>query len=210
MLIGSDTREKNKMKNTVFIFLMIFLLFPVNISVLSQNPAVPPGTESLVRVVDLNIGEDAGVLLSDGTFTRIRVTGIEEIRESVTKTLMGAVVKAVINGEKCELRCGSYRLPVIAGSVQVDVPVVAAYMKDSHIDWWFLKKDVRIRLWPAGSPWIEPGTFVYPVRQKWLASGTHIQTNMSHAGQPERYIIMQGWTWVELKVVGIVSPLMVL
>ncbi len=50
MLIGSDTREKNKMKNTVFIFLMIFLLFPVNISVLSQNPAVPPGTESLVRL----------------------------------------------------------------------------------------------------------------------------------------------------------------
>ncbi len=160
------------MKNILFLFQLILLLFPVSGRILSQNQAVSPGTESLVRVVDLNIGEDAGVLLSDGTFTRIKITGIEEIRESVTNTLMGAVVRAVINGEKCELRCGSYRLPVIAGSVQVDVPVVAAYMKDSHIDWWFLKKDVRIRLWPAGSSWIEPGTFVYPVRQKWLASGT--------------------------------------
>ena len=39
---------------------------------------------------------------------------------------------------------------------------------------WALEKDARLRLWPAGSPWIEPGTFSYPVRQRWFASDTQM------------------------------------
>ena len=33
-------------------------------------------------------------------------------------------------------------------------------------------QEARLRLWPAGSPWIAPGTFAYPVRQRWFASYT--------------------------------------
>jgi hypothetical protein len=29
-------------------------------------------------------------------------------------------------------------------------------------------------LWPAGSPWITPGTFLYPVKQKWFAADTQM------------------------------------
>src|SRR5581483_4905087 len=37
-----------------------------------------------------------------------------------------------------------------------------------------LDKDARVRLWPAGSPWINPGTLRYPARQRWFASDTHM------------------------------------
>ena len=32
---------------------------------------------------------------------------------------------------------------------------------------WGLDKDVRLRLWPAGAPLLNPGTFVYPAKQRW-------------------------------------------
>ncbi|HXX92587.1 MAG TPA: PKD domain-containing protein, partial [Planctomycetota bacterium] len=35
-------------------------------------------------------------------------------------------------------------------------------------------KDVRLRLWPAGSSWIDPGSFVYPAKQRWFASYTQM------------------------------------
>jgi hypothetical protein len=37
-----------------------------------------------------------------------------------------------------------------------------------------LEKDARLRLWPAGSPRERPGTFGYPVRQRWFASSTQM------------------------------------
>jgi murein DD-endopeptidase MepM/ murein hydrolase activator NlpD len=138
---------------------------------LSEN-AAGMADLSIVRVIDLNIGQAEKVTLSDGSVSTVKVMGVEEHHESVTNMLTNAVVKVEINGEQADLVCGCYHLPVKVGGVQVDVPVVANYMKDSHIDWWKLRKDVRLRLWPAGSPWIEPGTFMYPVRQRWFASST--------------------------------------
>ena len=35
-------------------------------------------------------------------------------------------------------------------------------------------KDARLRVWPAGSPWIDPGGFVYPARQRWFAAYTQV------------------------------------
>jgi murein DD-endopeptidase MepM/ murein hydrolase activator NlpD len=34
------------------------------------------------------------------------------------------------------------------------------------------EKDALFRLWPKDSPYIKPGTFIYPVKQKWFASMT--------------------------------------
>ena len=127
---------------------------------------------SLVRVVDLNIGEPAKVVLHDGSVVQVKVISVSETHEPVTKMLISAAVKVEINGKPADLYCGQYRLPVQVGKVQVDVPVVGAYNKDTNMDWWKLRKDVRLRFWPAGSPWIEPGTFGYPVKQQWLASST--------------------------------------
>ena len=127
---------------------------------------------SLVRVVDLDIREDVLVKLHDGTTVQVKLLSIEEKRESVFQTLMETVVNVEINGKPTELISNSYRLPIKVGGVQVDVPVVNSYMKDTSFDWWRLKKAVRFRFWPAESPWIEPGTFMYPVKQRWFASKT--------------------------------------
>src|SRR5205823_7635251 len=47
-------------------------------------------------------------------------------------------------------------------------------------DAWGLDKDARVRLWPAGSPLVKPGTFRYPARQRWFASGTHMANEPCH------------------------------
>ena len=61
-----------------------------------------------------------------------------------------------------------------AGGVQVDCPITRGYRTISTEDSWGLVKDARIRLWPGGSPWIEPTSFVYPARQRWFASMTQM------------------------------------
>lgn len=141
----------------------------------AEGASGSPGSDSgqlLLHVVDLDPGEEVMATLHDGSAAKIKLLGTEEQFDSVFHTLRATLVHVEINGERTELICSSYRLPVNIGGVQVDVPVVEAYMKDTSLDWWKLKKAVRLRLWPAGSPWIEPGTFVYPVRQRWFASKT--------------------------------------
>ena len=65
-------------------------------------------------------------------------------------------MKVEVNGKPVTLTSGNYHLPVPAGGVQVDCPVTGGYRSNSSEDPWGLVKDARIRLWPAGSPWIEP------------------------------------------------------
>lgn len=124
------------------------------------------------RVIDLDLGETQRVVLSDGATAAVKLLRVDERRESVTQMLARATVTVEINGQRAELVSGNYRLPVVVGGVQVDAPVVRAYMKDTNVDWWALRKEARLRLWPVKSPWIEPGTFLYPARQRWFASMT--------------------------------------
>ncbi len=78
-----------------------------------------------MRVADLDVGEEARVALHDGSVARVKVLKVEEHHESVTHTLAWAVVTVEVNGERGELVAGNYRLPVMVGGVQVDVPAVA-------------------------------------------------------------------------------------
>lgn len=128
--------------------------------------------EPIVRVVDLNIGESVSITLHDGSKSQIKLLSLEEERDAVFKTLISTRVKVEINGIQADLVSSSYRLPMLVGGVQVDVPAVEGYMADASTDFWKLKKAARLRLWPGGSPWIEPGTFKYPVKQRWFASRT--------------------------------------
>ena len=57
---------------------------------------------------------------------------------------------------------GNYQLPVAAGRVQLDCPITRGPRSNSTEDLWGLVADARIRLWPAGSPLIDPASFVYP------------------------------------------------
>jgi murein DD-endopeptidase MepM/ murein hydrolase activator NlpD len=112
------------------------------------------------------------VLLSDGARVRVSLLGVQARREPAMRMIEEVSAELRVNEERVTLGCGGYRLPVAVGGVQVDVTAAAPLSQDSSYDWWKLRKAARVRLWPAGSPWIEPGSFAYPLRQRWFASAT--------------------------------------
>src|SRR5207249_9983138 len=89
-----------------------------------------------------------------------------------------AEVRVEVGGESVSLVSANYRLPVTVAGVQIDCPVTKGYRQKTRRDEegnpWGLDKDARVRLWPAGSPWLKPGTFTYPARQRWFASATQM------------------------------------
>jgi len=72
------------------------------------------------------------------------------------------------------------------GGVQVDCTVTKAYYQNSNRDHWGLVKDARLRVWPAGSPYMPPGSMLYPVRQRWFASGTQMGNEPTYVDHGER------------------------
>ena len=66
----------------------------------------------------------------------------------------------------------------VAG-VQVDCAVTRDFLSNSRTDPWGLVKDARLRLWPAGSPFMAPGTYIYPVKQRWFATTTQMSNEPS-------------------------------
>lgn len=136
----------------------------------TSQAQTPDPLTPLLRAVDLNISESATVELHDGAVAKVQVLGVKPTNDSVFGAVRQVEVTLNVNGIKKTIRSGNYNLPVTIGNVQVDCPVTLDYMQRAHVDWWGLEKDVRLRFWPAGSPYAWPGTFVYPVSQKWLAS----------------------------------------
>ena len=68
------------------------------------------------------------------------------------------------------------------GDVQIDCPITKGYYDrhDPFEDSWGLDKEARVRIWAKDSPWMESGTFAYPVRQRWFASPTQIGNEPSY------------------------------
>ena len=155
-----------KTTSTLFIVYLASLVGPVS--------AALPALDPLVRVVDINVGESAQVMLSDGTQAQVKVLSLQENRDSVCFAVRRAEVNVEVNGTPVKLVSATYHLPVKAGGVQVDCTITKGYNSNGTPSSWNLEKDVRLRLWPAKSPWIKPGTFIYPVKQKWFASYTQM------------------------------------
>jgi murein DD-endopeptidase MepM/ murein hydrolase activator NlpD len=131
--------------------------------------------EPLVRTVDLDVGQTSQVTLHDGTKATVTLLELTEKRDSVRNAVRRAEVKVKVNGQTVSLVSSTYHLPTDAGGVQIDCPVTKGYVQNSSkANAWGLVKDARLRLWPAGSPWIHPGTFGYPVKQKWFANDTQM------------------------------------
>ncbi len=125
----------------------------------------------LVRTVDLNLGEEKPVRLCDGTTVRVKLLDIKERRDSVRNALREAILTLQLDGRPVTISSSTYHLPKTFGRVQVDCPITKGYVQKNENP-WSLDRDARIRLWPKGSPWIRPGTFRYPVDQRWFASHT--------------------------------------
>ena len=135
----------------------------------------------LLRTVDLDRGESQLVELADGTRARVKLLDVVEERDGVRSAIRQARVRVEVNGQATTLVSANYRLPIAVGGVQIDCPVTRGYYKncDPFEDSWGLDKDARLRLWPGGSPWAAPGTFAYPIKQRWFAGATQMANEPS-------------------------------
>ena len=155
----------------VFPFAIMLCLFSCN-----TNKSTP------VRVIsELNVGESKVIKLSNDNVVILSLLQIDEVRDSVRNAIRAVNVKVSVDGEIITLSSGNYNLPVVIGKVQIDCPVTKGYYSNASQNSWKLKKDARLRLWPKGSPYIQPGTFVYPVKQDWFAS-------MTQSGNESTYV----------------------
>ena len=156
---------------------IFFFAFVANVTV-AQQP--------LFRVVDLNVGATERVQVADGKSVTVKLLSTSETRDRVRSAIRDARVDVEINGASATLSCGNYRLPVAVGGVQVDCDVTKAYYRDTNADHWALVKDARLRLWPAKSPYMPAGSFVYPVRQRWFATRTQMANEPTYVDRDER------------------------
>jgi murein DD-endopeptidase MepM/ murein hydrolase activator NlpD len=142
---------------------------------LFSQPLVAP----LMSVVDLDKGQPVEVKLHNGDKARIELLGSTEICDNVRGAVRNSRVRVKVNGREIQLDCGNYRLPVTVSGVQVDCAVTKGLLTNSRDDPWGLVKDARLRLWPAGSAFMAPGTYVYPVKQRWFATTTQMANQPS-------------------------------
>ncbi|MCH9022061.1 MAG: peptidoglycan DD-metalloendopeptidase family protein [Planctomycetes bacterium] len=142
---------------------------------LAPSTLIAVTIEPLLRVIDLNLGETQQITLHDGTTATVTLLELIEQRDSLRGAVRKATVKVKVNNQAISLISSTYHLPTTVGGVQIDCPVTKGYIQNSSkANVWALTKDVRLRLWPNGSPWIRPGTFIYPVKQKWFAGDTQM------------------------------------
>lgn len=153
--------------------------FPATLACLlilgSTSGGQVPAPRIFHRTIDFRIGEGQDVALSDGKTVHINLLDLRESHDEVNGAVRQAVVRVEVDRQDTNLKSGNYQLPVTFASVQIDCPITRGYLdKSGGQNPWRLLKDARLRLWPAGSPWIAPGSFVYPAKQRWFASYTQM------------------------------------
>jgi murein DD-endopeptidase MepM/ murein hydrolase activator NlpD len=154
-----------------------------------QPTLIPP-----LRTVDLNVGEVAQVELADGKRVTVKLLDLRETRDKPRNAVRCAEVDVDVDGQKLTLVSANYRLPMTIAGVQVDCPVTKGYLQDaikgvSGENPWGLDKDARLRLWPAGSALVNPGTFVYPAKNRWFASATQMANEPVHVDGGENPLV---------------------
>lgn len=147
----------------------------------AQEPKLKPS----MQTVDLNVGETYQVRMPNGKNVTVKLVDLKETRDSMRGAVRRAEASVEINGEKTTLISANYRLPTLVAGVQVDCAVTKGYVQNATkgvagANPWALEKDARIRLFPAKAPLLEPGTFLYPARQRWFASGTQMANEPVH------------------------------
>jgi murein DD-endopeptidase MepM/ murein hydrolase activator NlpD len=152
----------------------------ISIILFASCTKIPKAT-SFRLIAELNIGESQDIKLSNGEIVKLALLEITEVRDSLRNAIRAASIKVSVDGEVITLSTGNYNLPVVVGKVQIDCPAIKSYFVSEDDNPWKLTRDARFRLWSKGSPYIEPGTFVYPIKQAWLAS-------MSQSGNEPTYV----------------------
>jgi len=153
-----------------------------------------PRLDALFRSIDLDVGQSRKVTLADGTMATCKLLGVKEIRDPVRKALRGAKVAVEVNGVRGDIGCATYHLPTELGGVRIDCPVIKGYLH-SYSNYWSIDHDVRFRIWPKHGPLIRPGTFQYPLEQRWGAASTLFDNEIGDGELhgPERVYYHQGF-----------------
>ena len=125
----------------------------------AQQPETP-----LFRMVDVNQGEPTSVALPNGMTARVQLLERSEMADTVRGAVRLARVHVTVNGQEVWLECGNYRLPVTAGGVQIDCSVTKGLLTNSRANPWAIEKDARLRVWPAGSPFLRAPVGIIPGR----------------------------------------------
>src|SRR5262249_33534695 len=146
-----------------------------------SDAADPPSARSsIVRAVDLDVNEAREIALADGTKVRVKLLSLNETRDPMRNAVRQALVTVEVNGQSRVLTSATYHLPIKFAGVQIDCPITKGHVgNSSEGNAWGLLKDARLRFWPADSPWTEPGTFVYPLKQRWFAGHTQMANEPS-------------------------------
>src|SRR5438128_863849 len=155
---------------------LLFLVF--------SNRAV--AQQPLFRAVDIDVGATEQVQFSDGKHATVKLLAISETRDKARSAIREARAEVEINGSRATLSCGNYRLPVALGEVQADCTVTKTYYQNTNHDHWGLERDARLRLWPLGSPFMPPGSMLYPVHERWFASRTQMANEPTYVDEGER------------------------
>jgi murein DD-endopeptidase MepM/ murein hydrolase activator NlpD len=153
-----------------------------------DNDAIQP----LLRTVDMNVGDQSDVTLCNGKTVRVELKALTEQRDLIRAAVRKAVVTITVDGQEVEIPSATYHLPVTAGPAQVDCPITKGHVQPGSNP-WALDKEVRLRFWPADSPWITPGTFTYPVNQRWFASHTLMANEIGDDERPDDTTIYYHW-----------------
>jgi len=140
----------------------------------------------LVRVVDLDVGDAQDVVLCNGKTVSVKVLDLLERRDKIRNAVRSACVKVEIDGVVIAIESANYRLPQKIGNVQFDCPITKGLTANTSKNAWGLDRDVRLRLWPADSPLIARGTFVYPIKQRWFASSTQMANEPCYVDSAEQ------------------------
>ncbi len=145
-----------------------------------------PTLEPLVRTVDVRLGQAQEVQLADGKKATVKLLELKETRDPIRDAIREARAHVEVNGERIWLTSANYELPRTVAGVQIDCPITKGYLTNSSSEAWGLAADARLRLWPAGSPLVKPGTMVYPVKQRWFASSTQMANEPCYVDAGER------------------------
>ncbi len=169
-------------------FAVVLLFFSAG-RVLAEPPR--PTRTPLARAVDLDLGESAEVELCDGKKAGVKLLGLRETRDDIRSAVRRAQLTIEVNGQPATLTSAMYHLPVTLAGVRIDCPITKGILSNSNEDAWGLVKDARFRLWPADSPLVVPGSLVYPVEQRWFASGTQMANEPTFIDGGERPALLK-------------------
>ena len=169
------------------------VVFGLLVSLAARAELPAPTLAPTFRTVDLKVGESQEVTFASGKKVQLKLIDLREQRDQLCDAVRTAEVVVEVGGRNVTLVSGNYRLPVTVGDVQMDCPVTIGYTRNSNrttggLDAWGLEKhkDARLRVWPAGEPLIEPGTFQYPAAQRWFASATQMANEPVYVDGGER------------------------